>query len=478
MTDLAERLRALTDDQRRRLANLASDHDEGGGASHVLTAFVTLADAAPDADELRSFLADRLPPPAVPGAFVVVEEMPRTAAGKLDRRAIHRVDGSALTSRAKPGSNVEARSATEEVLLGVWAEVLGIGADLIAVDDDFFEMGGDSLLSIRVISRAARAGVRITPESFFEGPTVAQLAARADADASAPSPPDAPSEPGSTREIDPATVFGTPLVRIRSGGDAAPLVAVPGVFGNLWIFPDLARELRSGRPFYGLQSRGLDGARPPLETIEQIAEEFVELVEPLATSGVHLFGVCWGSAVVVEMAARLTALGVPPKSVSLLNPGMLLRTDPAPRPNARLVFLRDRLELYWGEFREADWADRGRLVVDKARTAVRTVAKGLEASVELELLQERVIAANRRAIERYRPPQVDVARARLFLTEREHTDRPDHRLEWSELIHPRPDVVQVLGVDAGDVVLHHAPELASALDDWLDVVESAGPRAS
>ena len=472
MTGLAARVRALSEEQRARLEDLANGHHEGG-TGHVLTAYLTIDGVPPGIEELRGFLADRLPPAAVPGAFIVVEEIPRTVAGKLDRRAIHRAEGVPLAAPVRQAPSVEARSSTEEVLLGVWAEVLGVGPDLIDVDDDFFEVGGDSLLSIRVISRAARAGVTVTPESFFEGPTIAQLAARADV--SKLSPADEPPEPGSTREIDETTVFGTSLVRIRSGGDAAPLVAVPGVFGNLWIFPNLARELRDGRPFYGLQSPGLDGERPPLESIEQIAEEFVGLVAPHAASGVHLFGVCWGSAVVVEMAARLKALGVPPKSLSLVNPGVLLRTDPAPQPNARLVFLRDRLELYWGEFRDADWRDRGRLFVDKARTAARAVTEGLDESVEWELQHKKVIAANRRAIERYRPPHVEGAPARLFLTRRPHADRLDHRLEWLELIDPRPDVVEVPGIDAGDVVLHHAPELASAIDAWLEGVEAAGP---
>lgn len=471
MTDLTARVRALDDEQRARLADVLSS--AGRPDREVFTAFLTLNETSVEVDDLRAYLEARLPPAVIPRRFVVVEHMPRTNAGKLDRRAAPVLEGRPLEA---PGREPDARRAptsTEAVLITVWAEVLGVDSDQIAVDDDFFEIGGDSLLSIRVISKATRAGVRVTPEWFFEKPTIAALAARADAANEVPDSAEPDVRPDGLAEITPSTVFGTPLVRIRSGADRPALVGVPGIFGNLWIFPDLARAMREGRPFYGLQSRGLDGEDRPLETIEEIAEDFLDSLAPIADEGVHLFGICWGSAVAAELAVRLAARGTPARSVALLNPGTLLRADPGATPDARLLLLRDRLELYWDEFKSGDWRHRGRLLVDKARAAARAMSEGVHTSVEMELHQHRVVSANRRAIERYEPPAVSIDRARLLLTPWPTREgEADHRLEWLDLFDPRPDVVSVPGIDAGDAVLHNTAELGAALDAWLEEVES------
>lgn len=180
---LVERLATLSTAQRRRLVEALADHrirEDPRGA--LLTAWVTPAGArSPSVDDLRSFLEDRLPRAMVPGRFVVVDGLPRTAAGKVDRTAARTLDAppaaSAKGSDPTGPGPVGPRTDTERVLAGVWADVLGMDVETLGVHDDFFEIGGDSLLSIRVISRAARAGVALRPETFFDAPTIAALAA-------------------------------------------------------------------------------------------------------------------------------------------------------------------------------------------------------------------------------------------------------------------------------------------------------------
>ncbi len=121
--------------------------------------------------ELRESLRRVLPDYMVPSAFVVLDGLPLTPNGKVDRKALPAPDG----SRPELGQEfVAPRTPTEELLAGIWCEVLGV--DRVGVHDDFFALGGDSILSIQVISRARNAGVEIDPGDFFQYPVVAELA--------------------------------------------------------------------------------------------------------------------------------------------------------------------------------------------------------------------------------------------------------------------------------------------------------------
>jgi amino acid adenylation domain-containing protein/non-ribosomal peptide synthase protein (TIGR01720 family) len=126
--------------------------------------------------ELRAWLRQRLPAFMMPAHFLLEERLPRTASGKVDRA---RLTGREWGPRHPGGeeSAVAPRNATEEVLAGIWREVLGI--ERLSVHDNFFALGGDSILSIQVVSRAARAGLRLAPRQLFTHQTIAELAREA-----------------------------------------------------------------------------------------------------------------------------------------------------------------------------------------------------------------------------------------------------------------------------------------------------------
>ncbi|HEX2077660.1 MAG TPA: amino acid adenylation domain-containing protein [Longimicrobium sp.] len=123
-----------------------------------------------DAEALRAALRESLPEYMVPAAIVVLERLPRTSNGKLDSAAL---PAPAYAARRY----VAPRTPAEETLAGIWAEVLRL--DRVGVEDSFFELGGDSILSLQVVARARRAGLEVTPRQIFEHPTVASLAAGA-----------------------------------------------------------------------------------------------------------------------------------------------------------------------------------------------------------------------------------------------------------------------------------------------------------
>src|SRR4029077_1790999 len=142
-----------------------------------LVAYVACGGESPTAYELRAFLSGSLPEHMVPGVFVVLEKLPLTANGKVDRRALPAPAG----GRPELAESYEApRTPAERTLAGIWAEVLGL--ERIGVHDNFFALGGDSILSLQIVSRARRAGLWLTPKQVFLHQTVAELAAAAETD--------------------------------------------------------------------------------------------------------------------------------------------------------------------------------------------------------------------------------------------------------------------------------------------------------
>ncbi len=153
--------------------------DGPGGARQLVGYAVPRVGAGgsrPTPAELRAYLAGCLPESMVPAAVVVLDVLPLTPNGKLDRSALPAPDfGAAATSSAgRPP-----RTGRERTVAAVVADVLGLPAEAVRADDGFFDLGGDSITSIRLVSRVRDAGLGLTPRDVFEHRTVAALAAHA-----------------------------------------------------------------------------------------------------------------------------------------------------------------------------------------------------------------------------------------------------------------------------------------------------------
>lgn len=153
------------------------DQPEAGSPSHkrIVAYAVPVGSELPGVEELRSFMKQQIPEYMVPSVFVEMEALPLTAHGKIDRRALPVPDQVRLELETQ---YVAPRSTAEETLANIWSKLLNVAQ--VGVHDNFFALGGDSILSIQVIDRAKQAGLELTPRLVFEHPTIAELAAALD----------------------------------------------------------------------------------------------------------------------------------------------------------------------------------------------------------------------------------------------------------------------------------------------------------
>ena len=145
--------------------------DDPSGVKRLI-AYVVPVDVAPTVSDLRSHLEVKLPDYMVPAVFVFLASLPLTTNGKVDRRALPKPDG------ARPDLKQEflaPRNPSEQLLALIWSEVLQV--DKVGVNDNLFELGGDSIRSIAILSRARQNGLNLTLQQLFQNPTVVALAA-------------------------------------------------------------------------------------------------------------------------------------------------------------------------------------------------------------------------------------------------------------------------------------------------------------
>ncbi|MDN5917008.1 MAG: AMP-binding protein, partial [Pseudonocardia sp.] len=268
-----------------------------------LVGYVVPVDGADlDPVAVREYLAAGLPDAMVPTALIVLDRLPLSPAGKLDRAALPAPERASTTAR-------EPRTTAEAVLLSVLREVLGTGA--VELDDEFAAVGGDSIASLQLVSRARRREVTLSVRDVFEGGTVAGIALRAT------------ETPGESGDGVPDLYRGH-VLRLRSRGPAEPLFCVHPAGGFATPFTGLVRELPDERPVIGLQLPSLDGSPLGAATIDELAAGYVETVRAIQADGpYHLLGYSFGGNVVHAMAAQLAATGADVAFTGLIDSGPL-----------------------------------------------------------------------------------------------------------------------------------------------------------
>ncbi|MCK6370051.1 MAG: AMP-binding protein [Gammaproteobacteria bacterium] len=260
--------------------------DDSLGDTQLVGCIVPAIDPPPARATLRGFLQQRLPAHMIPAHFEFVARLPLTASGKPDREALHGLAAAWTAQGARGG-----RLGMLGVQFGViWEDLLGITG--IGPDDDFVDLGGNSLLAMEMLLRVERAcGRRLRPSQLLGGPlTIGRMVEQLMADGQAD--------------------LGEPLVPVQTGNTRRPLFFLHGDHENGGLYCHaLARQLGSDQPFYAVTPHGLDGDALPWR-IEDMARDRLTAIRAVQPRGPYqLGGFCTGGMVAVEMTRQLEAQG-------------------------------------------------------------------------------------------------------------------------------------------------------------------------
>ena len=342
-----------------------------------LTAYWTSKGETSSPTEPRALLKERLPEYMVPTAFVLMDAFPTTPNGKVDRKALPQPESSGIESEAPYEAP---RNETERTLSEIWADVLGV--ERVGIHDNFFAMGGHSLLTLQVLDRAHRAGIDLAPQDMFNHQTIGELVAAV-----------------ASKTADSEETRWSSLVPLQPGGSRRPLFLVHTTPGDILGYGNLVHHLGPDQPCYGLQSLGLHDPEQAHGSIEEMAAYYVDLILSVQPEGPYVLGGwCYGGIVAVEMARLLMAKG---HEIGLL---ALIETW-AEKPSLRHVrYYLDRVRavLAMGIPRTFRYV-RAKVSHALARRA-ETDAEVLVVDLEYGDLKNRkhVLKTNTEAVERYR----------------------------------------------------------------------------
>ncbi|HEY9429207.1 MAG TPA: alpha/beta fold hydrolase, partial [Gemmatimonadaceae bacterium] len=408
----------------------------------------------------------QLPPYMVPSALIQIDEVPLTPAGKVDRRALPAPTRSDRVSRDRyvaPRNDIEAR------LIALWERALGI--EPIGVHDNFFQMGGHSLLVARLFSEIeATFGERLPLAALFDAPTIEELAVMLQGS-------------DSSRRW-------TSLVPIQEGGTRPPLFFVHGMGGNVVGYGNLVRHLGPDQPCYAFQARGLDGAVEPARSVEEMAASYnAELRAAWPRGPYALCGLSFGGTVAFEMARQLETAGQRVALLALLDScptyddwaiaGNRLRHRTAHTasvlayharalrsrsPMEMLHYLRGVTRRQVGKVRSVVWRQRQRLHpgAQIEQQSLSAVLRNVEESCRM-------------AFRNYRP-QPYPGRVTLFRAEIRGGDEVDLATAWTRLAGGGLEVLDVPGSHLTMMSSTHISQLAERLRACLVEAFAAAER--
>jgi len=312
---------------------------QSNGEKYLAAYLVPASQPAPTVPYLRSVLAETLPNYMIPTRFIMMEKLPLTSTGKVDRPALPTPDPGRPDlglSFVAPGDELETK------ITNVWEDLLDVKP--IGIDDDFFDLGGDSLNAAQLFVEIEKVFHRKLPLSIlYEAATVRQQAVI-------------------LRQKDYAADW-SPLVSVRVQGSKPPLFCIPGKGGNPIRFRHITQRLDDDRPVYMLQYRGISGNVSPYTKVEDIATDFIEEIRKVQPNGPYNFcGSSGGGVVVYEMAQQLRAQG---EEVGLLafvdtyGPGYPSYLPGITRTKVRVYKAFDYLSKHINNLWVANWRGRG-----------------------------------------------------------------------------------------------------------------------
>jgi thioesterase domain-containing protein len=353
------------------------------GETHLLGYF-TSRGAGPSVGELRGFLTQKLADYMIPSAFVMLENIPLTSNGKVDRTALP--DPKQSRPDLAPAWKAP-KTSTERQLVKIWEDILEIYP--VGVNDDFFELGGHSLLGARLISRLHEAlEVDLPLRVLFDSPTVALLAKRIDGACEASQNPQGDPDAG--------------LITLHRAPGDKRIFCFPyrgGFRDEYFNFTRISRHATRDYSFFGLESRDLEPEGQPRRTIEEIGTDCREAMQRLQPHGPYcLVGECGGGILAHEVAQQLQDRGEKVQLLVLLdthawsfgtyiwrrmNENRLYRRRfNLKRERYRMpwvwTYFASRTKLHLKAFRQLKGAQRWRYLLDKTAHSVTSLPHSLQ----------------------------------------------------------------------------------------------------
>jgi thioesterase domain-containing protein/acyl carrier protein len=385
--------------------------------------------------EVRSFLASQLPDYMVPPLIVLLEKLPLTPTGKVNRRALPEPE--ALGQGVEQGY-IAPRDSIEVQLVKIWEKVLKTRP--IGVQDDYFELGGNSLLAAQLFTQIEKTlGKKLPLATLFQAATIEDQA-------------------NILRQDDWVPNWSS-LVALRSGGSKPPLFCAAPVGGNVLSYHDLMTHLDPEIPIYGLQAIGLDGMQTVHRNVNEIAAHYIKEILSVQSEGpFYLSGSSFGGLVAYEMAQQIHELGKPVALVVMFDaygPNYPKRLPSTSRLRRKVFKYIRRIDTHLSNLRFTDWQGRVTYVRVKLPKLYNRFARRVKNKVEqilhpvprqLERVHSAHMNAARRKKRYMREERRFDGRLVLFRAEKQPLGiYPDPKLGWGSVVGDKIEVYEIPG---------------------------------
>ncbi|MEV0293119.1 thioesterase domain-containing protein, partial [Nocardia sp. NPDC050710] len=414
--------------------------ENAAGAMVLVSYVLPVSGASLDPVALTEFAARSLPQHMVPAAVVLLDEVPLTAVGKVDRRALPEPE---LVERPYR----EPATPLERAVAEVFADVLGV--ERVGVDDDFFALGGTSLVATKAVSRLRTVtGAQLRVQWFFTDSTVAGLSRRI-----------ASALADDLDFEEDSEVALAVLLPIRAEGVAPALFAIHPLYGLSWCYTGFARYVGADRPVYGVQSPALSEPDYLPESLDELVARYVAEIRSVQPEGpYHLLGWSIGGVLAHAVAVALQAVGAEVGALVMLDSAISrdvtdLHSDIATLfaemgvPGAALVL-------------DGDDVDD---LSEEALTALHVTIPGELAVITKERLRQiyrsavrsaRLEAAHEFGVFRGRLDYFSAEGSDFASTWRAYVDGAiiDHPVAASHEMLTSPEVLQILGPQVGELL--------------------------
>jgi amino acid adenylation domain-containing protein len=412
--------------------NVVVAREDTPGEKRLIAYVVPSPAATPSSASLREHLHGMLPDYMVPAAFVVLESLPLTPNGKINRKALPAPDATSIAPILR--DDIAPSTDGERGIAAIFESLLGV--PVASVNDDFFDLGGHSLMAVKLMMSIERElGIRMPLSSLFQGASVAELACALG------------------NYADEHDRWHS-LVPINVQNNRPALFLVHGAGGNVLLYRQLARALAPDISVYGFQSQGLDRRGAPLKRVEDMAARYVrELRDFQPTGPYHIGGYCMGGSVAYEMARLLQKEDQTVGVVALLDTYNLSAAKRLSRGEGILVFLSQKLGFHVSNLKQLGAKDLFGYLTEKLRMAdeavrgklagkFNSIKDAVSAGIEEPGAEVFIQKINHEAGWEF-VPQPFAGHISVFRPQKNYDHFPDPKMGWSELVGNGLEIVEL-----------------------------------